>query len=217
MSSEKHRSYQLALVMLIIICAYAVLLFASRFGTEQEMTTKEISFEDELCCKIDVVTDAIINENMSKEEKCRAVYGFIQANIDYSPRGAEREPLSAAYDALCVTGEGDCYSFFAVAKVLFDHLGIESVVVQRASGVTEDTHFWLLVNIGDGDDGRWYHFDATVMRADYFINSCLLTDAQVEAYSRLRPHFYEYDKSKYPKVARKIITACSNLDGEIGQ
>ena len=75
----------------------------------------------------------------------------------------------------------------------------------------------LLVNIGDEGEERWYHFDATVMRQDYAINSCLLTDAQLEAYSRLRSGFYRYDKSKYPTVESEIITENANLDAHIGQ
>ncbi len=207
--------------ILAITCAFA-LLFAAlpscrESGSNREGREAEFTLEEELEGKIRTVIDKIINENMSKEQKCRAVYRYIQENIAYAPLFERDELPRAAYRALFITGEGDCYSYFAAAKAFFDHLGIESCEVRRLDGYTDDTHFWLLVNIGENGNDRWYHFDATVMRQDYAINSCLLTDAQLEAYSRLRYGFYKYDKSKYPAVESEIITENPDLDGYIGQ
>ena len=172
---------------------------------------------EELNKKIKSAADKIIDDEMTAEQKCRAVYDYIQDKIEYSPMTYRSDEPLAAYNALFVTGEGDCYSYFAAAKAFFDYLGIESYSVERARGYTDDTHFWLLVNIGEGGEERWYHFDATEMREEYAINSCLLTDSQIEAYGQMRPYFYEYDKSKYPSVESKIITQNQSLNRYIGQ
>lgn len=172
---------------------------------------------EELEEKIASAVDKIIDDEMTAEQKCRAVYDYIQEKIEYSPLTYRADEALSAYNALFVTGEGDCYSYFAAAKAFFDYLGIENLAVERSRGYTDDTHFWLLVNVGEGEEERWYHFDATEMREEYAINSCLLTDAQTEAYGRMRPHFYEYDKQKFPAVEKEIITQNQNLNRYIGQ
>ena len=166
----------------------------------------------ELEAGISGVVRDMISEEMTKEQICRAVYAYIQENVNYVSTIYRGDCELAAYNALFVTGEGDCYSYFAAAKAFFDYLEIENCEVQRLEGYTPDTHFWNLVNIGENGEERWYHFDATVMRREYAINSCLLTDAQAEAYSNLRRGFYKYDKSKYPEVAKEIITPNSRLE-----
>ena len=87
--------------------------------------------------------------------------------------------------------------------------------MHRAAGYTADTHYWNLVNIGENGEDRWYHFDATVMREEYKINSCLLTDAQVEAYSKMRPYFYKHDKRNLLSSSADIITENPILDSYI--
>ena len=209
-----HRIFLSSCVLALL---FALLISCRTIAPCNESGAAEITPQEAFERKIDALIDRMITKNMTKEQKCRTVYAFLQKNIDYSPISSQRELISAANDALFITGEGDCYSYFAAAKVIFDHLGIESLAVQREQGYTTDTHFWILVNIGDEGEERWYHFDATVMRQDYAINSCLLTDAQLEAYSRLRSGFYRYDKSKYPTVESEIITENANLDAHIGQ
>ena len=78
--------------------------------------------------------------------------------------------------------------------------------MQRTPGFTEDTHFWSLVNIGTENSPQWYHFDCTRLAADEYNHSgCLLTQAQVDAYHKVRPYFRLYDSSKYPQIATRII------------
>ena len=179
------------------------------------VTVHVMSIDDvksDLKGKITNVVEKIIDENMTKEQQCRAIYEYIQRNVDYTAVGYKGDRDLAAYNALFVTGEGDCYAFCAAAKAFFDYLGIENMQVQRMSGYTADTHFWNIVNIGENGEDKWYHFDATPMRREYTINSCLLTDAQIEAYSKLRFGFYKYDKSAFPAVEKEIITPNSNLE-----
>ena len=177
----------------------------------------EEDVEEKLFDKVDSAIEQIVKEGMSREEICRAVYDYVRKRISYSPMTYRSDILLAAYNSLYVTGEGDCYSYFAAAKVFFDRLGIENLEVQRLSGYTDDTHYWNLVNIGDESAPLWYHFDCTEMRAEYDFGGCLLTDVQIDAFNKLRDGFYRYDKSKYPPVAEEIITPIPALEQYYGQ
>ncbi|NLK03440.1 MAG: hypothetical protein GX319_03390 [Clostridiales bacterium] len=65
------------------------------------------------------------------------------------------------------------------------------MLVTRVGGRTQ--HFWNLINCGDG----WYHFD-TCPNKDK-MQSFMLTDAEVEAYTKKRGNnYYNFDKSLYP-------------------
>lgn len=162
--------------------------------------------------KISSIISNIISDNMTKEEMCRAVYNYVQGNIQYTSTSDKSSYIRAAYDSLFVSGVGDCYSYFSAAKAFLNYLNIENMDIQRLSGYTVDTHYWSLVNIGSESDPVWYHFDCTRLRAEYNHSGCLLTDSQIEAYNKVRPNFYRYDKSKYPESSQRVITPTPELD-----
>lgn len=169
--------------------------------------------EERLNEQIDAAADDIgITESMTAEQKCRAIYEYVYGRISYVSTSDKTSWQRAAYEALFVSGSGDCYSYFAAAKALLEYYGIENLDVQRTAGYTTDTHFWSLVNIGTEDSPRWYHFDCTHLRSEYNHSGCLLTDKQVDAYNKVRPHFRLYDKSAYPTVAKEIITPTPELE-----
>jgi transglutaminase-like putative cysteine protease len=166
----------------------------------------------ELDEKIASAVDKIIDDEMTTEQKCRAVYDYVYNNISYVSTSDKTMWQRAAYDALFVSGSGDCYSYFAAAKAFLEYLGIENLDIQRTPGYTADTHYWSLVNIGSESEPRWYHFDCTRLRADYNHSGCLLTLKQTEAYNKVRDSFYRYDKKSYPEVATEIITPTPALE-----
>lgn len=169
--------------------------------------------EERLNEQIAAATDDIgITESMTAEQKCRAIYEYVYGRISYVSTSDKTSWQRAAYEALFVSGSGDCYSYFAAAKALLEYYGIENLDVQRTAGYTTDTHYWSLVNIGTESDPRWYHFDCTHLRSEYNHSGCLLTDKQVDAYNKVRPHFRRYDKSAYPSVATSIITPTPELE-----
>ncbi len=168
--------------------------------------------ESKLNEKLSEVVSRIINENMTVEQKCRAIYDYVYNNISYVSTSDKTMWQRAAYDALFVSGSGDCYSYFAAAKAFLEYLGIENLDIQRTPGYTADTHYWSLVNIGSESEPRWYHFDCTRLRADYNHSGCLLTLTQTEAYNKVRDSFYRYDKDGYPEVATEIITPTPSLE-----
>lgn len=196
------------------------LVAADAVGNKSERVEVTVRVEktdestESLRTEIKKAADSILTEGMSREDQCRAVYGYVRDNVFYTGEWCDRSDWRReAYRALFLSGSGDCFSFFSASKAFFEYLGIENLDIERESGYTADTHYWSLVNIGSTDEPRWYHFDATVLRADEYDHSgCLLTDVQIEAYCKVRPNFYSYDRSEYPASSEVIITRTSSLE-----
>ena len=143
------------------------------------------------------ILDKIIKEDMSDHDKIYTVFMYIRKNVFYSS-SKETDIVSAAYKAMKYK-KGDCYNYFAIAKVLLDKLGIDNIPVERYQG--KSSHFWLLVNIGTG----WYHYDASPQSAADPYRCFMKTDKQVNAYAKSRSDgrrdYYKIDYSKYPELA----------------
>ena len=155
----------------------------------------------------------ILRPTMSNEDKLRAVYEYVQSNISYVNHSDKTDWVGEAYNGLFVTGSGDCFTYFAAAKAFLIYLDIPFIELQRAPGLTEETHYWMLVNISDTPGVRtWYHYDATRLRAEYNHSGCLLTDKQAQAYNKVRPHFYTHSTADLPATSDIIITDTPELE-----
>ena len=152
---------------------------------------------------------------MDKADQVRAIYQFVHtdAKIQYVDTSDKTDWVREAYISL-KNRKGDCFSYFSVSKAFFERLGIENLDVQRLPGYTDDTHYWSMVNIAEKNEQPvWYHYDAT--RIKYVSSStALLTDAQVDAFSRLegKEYWFYYDRSQYPATSTDEITPDPKLD-----
>lgn len=148
-----------------------------------------------------------------REQICRQVYSFVREYLEYDGICVGEDWVCAAYYGLEM-GRGDCFTSYALARGFFEYFGMDCVCVERVQGYTEDTHYWCMVDIGDGGNTRWYHLDCTRLIPDVSGMGCLMTDAQLEGYCNYRAelrgererYFYAYDSSLYPTVEDKIIT-----------
>lgn len=155
-----------------------------------------------------------VDGSMSTEQICREIYILVHAEIDYYDYSDKSDWMQAAYYGLA-DRRGDCFTYYSVAKAFLEYFGIENKMVQRKDGKTTGTHFWSVVNIGTAESPRWYHFDCTRLNPGAYHMGCLMTDAQLEAYNKMRGdtkgteedyYFYYYDSSKLPKISTEIIT-----------
>lgn len=155
---------------------------------------------DEMAQKI---LDKIIKDGMTPHEKITEIYNYVRYNIAYT-NSPETDIPNAAYKALTKRA-GDCYNYFALAKVMLDCAGIDNLPAERYGGKT--THFWLLVNTGSG----WYHYDCMPQSAADPYRCFMKTDAQVKAYangrSDGRSDYYNIDYTKYPELATEKYQA----------
>ena len=172
---------------------------------------------DTLFSMLDPIIANRIPTSGTTELQVREVYTYVFNHIDYDSYSDKNDWVRAAYEGLR-TGKGDCYTYFALSKAFFERLGIENKDIQRTSGIVAERHYWNYVNIGTKQSPRWYHFDACRLSGIQH-SGCLLTDLQIDAYTRQRVdqdgngnYFYAYDRSAYPKSSDQIITDTPTLE-----
>lgn len=143
------------------------------------------------------ILDDITTEDMTDMEVAFAIYHWTKTNIGYVNSSDKSSWTSAAYQAF-TRRSGDCYNYFAAAKALYTVAGIENVDVVK-SDTSHSSHFWSLINLGDG----WYHVDSTPRRTvGYFFMN---TDAELEAYSVKNKNSHIFDGSLYPERATESV------------
>ena len=105
--------------------------------------------------------------------------------------------MQAAY-LMMTTNRGDCYGFYALSRLLFDRLGLPNLTVTRLPNeVRTSRHWWNMVSLDGGES--WYHFDSTP-HMTHPTRTCLVTDADLEAFNQLMPNYYYYDQAGYPRT-----------------
>ncbi len=163
-----------------------------------------------------------MTKSLTKEELCKKIYEYVNspgmsasaARYQYVGHSNDKTRTDWRNEAYLTiqNGQGDCYSYFALSKAFFEYFGIESRDVERTKGLTSDTHFWSMVNIGTAANPRWYFFDATRYAGKFTLggnNGCLMTAAQLESYvpssSGYGDNYYKFDSASYPKAETEII------------
>lgn len=143
----------------------------------------------------DDILDKIVNGNMAERDIAFAIYKWIKRNTSYSGDSDKSDWLKEAYHGM-TKGNGDCFTYFAIAQALLTRAGIDNMRVTRVGGKTR--HYWNLINCGDG----WYHFDSCPNRDHK--ETFMLTDKEVEEYTKIRGNnYYNFDKSLYPATPAK--------------
>ena len=155
--------------------------------------------------------DLLITSKMNAEEKVYSVFRYVYDNMKYSNTSAHIDWRQEAYVTLNGGFTGDCFTYCATSYALLKYLGFDVHIVERAESAKIEgtgTHFWVLVNIGSEAEPKWYHFDATPQRAPYNLATYLMTNAQLEAYTKWRndtyklENYYTYDVEKFPEVSK---------------
>lgn len=143
----------------------------------------------------DKLLGTIINDSMTLREKAYAIYKWTRSNIGYVNDSPKGDWLEGAYNGM-VKRRGDCFTYAATAKFLLERIGLEPLVIQKekASWTTQNNHWWLLLDLGEG----YYHYDPT-RRADgtWFF---MWTDAQILEYSNNHGGSHNFSRDKYPEI-----------------
>ena len=148
--------------------------FSGDANVEQqyEEVEREDSFYDEF---VDNILAVIIKDEMTDEEKCRAVYDYVHSipyvNVVYAKNWKEN-----GYRMLHDRA-GDCFGYYSASRLLLERLGYQVIELQNNNGFK---HVWCLVSIDDGE--TWRHFDPTCWRWGSDGALCLLTDEEMTAY-----------------------------------
>jgi hypothetical protein len=156
----------------------------------------------------------LITSRMNSEEKVYAVFRYVYDTMKYSNTSKHIDWRKEAYESLSGAYTGDCFTYCAVSYAILRYLGYDAYIVERAESAKIEgtgTHFWVLVNIGSEAEPAWYHFDATPQRSPYNLATYLMTNSQLEAYTRWRnadyklENYYTYDVEKFPEVSKRPL------------
>ena len=150
---------------------------------------------DVIHAKADELLKKIVTEDMTPEAKVKAIYAYVRSHYTYSGHSDKTDWLQGAY-VMMDSGEGDCFNYYAITKLLLDRCGIPNIDVRKVRNFPEDSdHYWSLVSVDGGQ--TYYHLDTTprVGDGDDF---CLVTDAFLDAYSAANKNCHNRDKSLYP-------------------
>ena len=145
--------------------------------------------------KADELLKKIVTEDMAAEAKVKAIYSYVRSHYTYSGHSDKTDWVQGAY-VMMESGQGDCFNYYAVTKLLLDRCGIPNIDVRKVRNFPEDSdHYWSLVSVDGG--ATYYHLDTTprVGDGDDF---CLVTDAFLDAYSDANKGCHNRDKSLYP-------------------
>lgn len=173
---------------------------------------REAVTEEMLWSLVDEVIDRYsIDEYVNRETQAREVFDYVYYNISYDSTSDKNDWVRAAYEGI-QKERGDCFTYFAISKAIFERLGVQNTDVKRTEGIVTERHYWNLVNIGTETAPRWYHFDACRLGGITF-RGCLLTDAQLAEYTQNRTneegignYFYVFDATGFPARATDEIT-----------
>ena len=168
----------------------------------REETTVEVRPKKEGYVPVDVIyqkademIDVITDRTSSQSEQCRDIYNWLRSHCVYTGDSDKSDVLQGAYQ-MYTTMKGDCFSFYAASKVLFDRLGIDNIDVRKVKASDRDSdHYWSLVSLDDGE--TWYHFDCTP-RAGQYEDFCLTSDAFLDEYSERHNGSHNRDMRLYP-------------------
>ena len=167
--------------------------------TVEEKKAAPTGQEAELAELAAQVLDSITNSSMTKKEIALAIYEWCNTRITYTNSSDKSDWVAEAVNGLRIRA-GDCFTYFSVAKALLTQTDIPNIDVLK-SDTSHSSHFWSLVDVGEG----WYHFDTTPRKGegDYFF---LVTDEQLETYSRSHSNSHIFDHSLYPATPTQIVT-----------
>ena len=177
----------------------------------EEEITKEMLYN-----YLDPVLDNIIRDNMTTQQKLRAIYDYVYSNVAYVSTSDKSSWVRTAYNGI-LNRNGDCFTYFALSKAMMERIGIENMDVERLpelAAMVNERHYWSLVKIGTATEPQWYHFDACHLKDIGRPWGFLMTDEQLMQYSDIKEnangisgYFYTYDTTRYPQRATEIITS----------
>lgn len=157
------------------------------------------------------VLNRIVTEDMSKAEVAAAIYNWVKREIRWDDHSNKENgwPAGAVYGF--EQRKGDCFTYYSVAKALLDVAGIPNLDVVKVitAETSQSSHYWNLIDIGDG----WYHMDCTPRANNYTDSFFLYTDEEMLAYSRQHSNCFNFDPEAYPPRATESVQEHIKFNG----
>lgn len=175
-------------------------------GNETRLTTtvtvkeKPKTYVDEqtIIAAADKILGEVITDGMTNRQKAEAVFRWIKRNFIYNNISDKTDYLQAAY-TLMQKKSGDCFSYYAFCRLMFERLGFPHITVTRVENTQRPgRHWWSMISLDGGE--TWYHFDATPRPPDYTGDRffCCVTDDFLAKFEKLYPGYYLRDMNLCP-------------------
>ena len=148
----------------------------------------------------DKILAKILKDGMTTKEQVKAIYKYLDRNCSYVNTSDKSDWMQAAYK-LIKTQRGDCFSFYAFSRLMFERLGIPNLTVRRIENPWRTgNHWWNMVSLDGGE--TWYHYDSTPHLAG-MMETCLVTDTDLDRFNQSAKGYYYWDRDAYPATPRK--------------
>ena len=162
----------------------------------------------------DVLNNKIkVTPQMTKPQVAAAIYNWVKLNISwYDHSNKENGWPAGAVDGF-QQRRGDCFTYYAVTKALLDVAGIPNLDVVKVitPETSQSSHYWNLVDVGDG----WVHMDCTPRAGNMEDSFFLYTDAEMLAYSQKpeNKNCFNFDLTAYPDRSEESVREHIKFNG----
>ena len=162
----------------------------------------------------DILNNKIkVTAQMTKPQVVAAIYNWVKLNISwYDHSNKEHGWPAGAVDGF-QQRRGDCFTYYAVTKALLDVAGIPNLDVVKVitPETSQSSHYWNLVDVGDG----WVHVDCTPRAGNYADSFFLYTDAEMLAYSQkpANKNCFNFDPTAYPDRSTESVREHISFNG----
>lgn len=155
----------------------------------------------------------ITTPDMTQAEIAAAIYNYVKLNIAYTGSSDKNRGWAAGAVDGFSKHAGDCYTYFATAKALYDVAGITNmdVVKVKTPNTSSSSHYWSIINIGGG----WYHVDCTPRANEYTHSFFMYTDQEMLDYSAKHSNCFNFDLTAYPPRATESVQAHIQLNSNL--
>lgn len=167
--------------------------------TTEPTTAPTATLNDTLEPLAQKVYGEIVTEDMTDEQKARAIWTWVHNNIAYTGKSEKVDWQDGATTAFQTLG-GDCFAYFTAAKALLVKAQIETIDVYKIKKEGRSNHYWLLIQI----EGNWYHFDACPRKGAGSHTFFMYTDEQMLEFSEKNKDCFDFDLRLYPRTPGEI-------------
>lgn len=135
---------------------------------------------EEIYAAVDAILAELITEDMTDYQKVKTVFWWIRHNTTYVNMQNPKDWMQVGYQTL-TRRRGDCYSFFALNKLMLERMGIPNIDVAKVKRHQWDGgHYWSLVSVDGGQ--TYYHVDITPRQDDTIF--LMVTDGYLADYAK---------------------------------